>query len=402
MEFQCRLVTASGEIVEGTYAAESEARLRHDFENQGLHVLSLRKRGILGGGNVLLTRRKISRHEFLVFNQEFATLLKAGMPLVQSIDLLRHQVVNPVFRGVLDDVHEKVRGGTALSDAFASHGNLFPRVYTASLLAGERSGNLDAILRRYVVYEKVLDTVRRKTLSALIYPVILVVLAFVLVGIIVLKVVPAFSDFYAGFNAELPLSTRIILAVSEFAQHQFLLLVAAVVVGGVAFAAWIRQPNQRAQFDRALLTIPFIGGTARKFVTAQMARTLSTLLGGGIPLVNSLEVTARSVSNQHMGRELDVVTQNVREGQGLAASLTKRGVVPDVALKMIEVGESTGSLQDMLSSLADFYDEEVETSVSRFVTLIEPMLLVAMGVVIALLVLALYMPLFQLSSVVNQ
>jgi type IV pilus assembly protein PilC len=402
MEFRCRLVTASGEIVEGTYAAENEARLRHDFETQGLHVLSLRKRGVLGGGTLCLKRRKISRHEFLVFNQEFATLLKAGMPLVQSIDLLRHQIVNPVFRGVLDDVHEKVRGGTALSEAFASHGDLFPRVYTASLLAGERSGNLDAILRRYVVYEKVIDTVRRKTLSALIYPAILVALAIVLVGIIVLKVVPAFSDFYAGFDAELPLSTRIILAISEFAQHQFLLLIAAVVVGGLGFATWIRQPGQRAQFDRALLTIPFIGATARKFVTAQLARTLSTLLGGGIPLVNSLEVTARSVANQHMGRELDIVTQNVREGQGLAASLAKRGVVPDVALKMIEVGESTGALQDMLSSLADFYDEEVETSVSRFVTLIEPMLLVAMGVVIALLVLALYMPLFQLSAVVNQ
>jgi type IV pilus assembly protein PilC len=402
MEFRCRLVTAAGEIVEGTYAAESEARLRHDFEVQGLHVLSLRKRGVLSGGTVLPARRKIARHEFLVFNQEFATLLKAGMPLVQSIDLLRHQVVNPVFRGVLDDVHEKVRGGTALSDAFASHGALFPRVYTASLLAGERSGNLDAILRRYVAYEKVIDTVRRKTLSALIYPVILVVLAIVLVAIIVLKVVPAFSDFYAGFNAELPLSTRIILGISQFAQQQFLLLTAAIVLGSVAFAAWIRRPGQRAQFDHALLTIPFIGETIRKFVTAQMARTLSTLLGGGIPLVNSLEVTARSVGNQYMGKELDVVTQSVREGQGLAASLTRRAVVPEVALKMIEVGESTGALQDMLSSLADFYDEEVETSVSRFVTLIEPLLLVSMGLVIAVLVLALYMPLFQLSSVVNQ
>jgi type IV pilus assembly protein PilC len=402
MDFRCRLVTAAGEIVEGTYAAENEARLRHDFEAQGLHVLSLRKRSVLGGGTSFFTRRKISRHEFLVFNQEFATLLKAGMPLVQSIDLLRHQVVNPVFRGVLDDVHEKVRGGTALSEAFTEHGTLFPRVYTASLLAGERSGNLDAILRRYVVYEKVLDTIRRKTISALIYPAILVLLAVVLVGIIVLKVVPAFSDFYAGFNAELPLSTRIILGISDFAQQQFLLLIGAVTIGSLAFAAWIRQPGQRAQFDHALLTIPFVGETVRKFITAQMARTLGTLLGGGIPLVNSLEVTARSVGNQYIGKELDIVTQNVREGQGLAASLTARRVVPDVALKMIEVGESTGSLQDMLSSLADFYDEEVETSVSRFVTLIEPTLLVAMGVVIALLVLALYMPLFQLSAVVNQ
>ena len=401
MEFRCRLVSASGEIVEGTYAAESEARLRHDFENQGLHVLSLRKRSALSGGTLPFRRRKIARHEFLVFNQAFATLLKAGMPLVQSIDLLRRQIVNPVFRAVLDDVHDKVRGGTALSDAFTDHGDLFPRVYTASLLAGERSGNLDAVLRRYVVYEKVLDTVRRKTISALIYPVILIVLAVGLVGIIVLKVVPAFTDFYASFGAELPLSTRIILAVSDFAQQQFLLLVAAAVIGGGAFAAWIRQPGQRARFDHVVLTIPFIGQTVKKFVTAQMARTLATLLGGGIPLVNSMEVTARSVSNHHMARELDVVTQRVREGQGLAASLGDRGVVPDVALKMIEVGESTGSLQDMLSSLADFYDEEVETSVGRFVTLIEPALLVVMGVVIAVLVLALYMPLFQLSAVVN-
>ena len=401
MEFRCRLVSASGEIVEGTYAAESEARLRHDFENQGLHVLSLRKRSALSGGTLPFRRRKIARHEFLVFNQAFATLLKAGMPLVQSIDLLRRQIVNPVFRAVLDDVHDKVRGGTALSDAFTDHGDLFPRVYTASLLAGERSGNLDAVLRRYVVYEKVLDTVRRKTISALIYPVILIVLAVGLVGIIVLKVVPAFTDFYASFGAELPLSTRIILAVSDFAQQQFLLLIAAAVIGGGAFAAWIRQPGQRARFDHVVLTIPFIGQTVKKFVTAQMARTLATLLGGGIPLVNSMEVTARSVSNHHMARELDVVTQRVREGQGLAASLGDRGVVPDVALKMIEVGESTGSLQDMLSSLADFYDEEVETSVGRFVTLIEPALLVVMGVVIAVLVLALYMPLFQLSAVVN-
>ena len=402
MEFRCRLVTAAGEIVEGTYAAENEARLRHDFETQGLHVLALRKRTALTGGSLFPKRRKISHHEFLVFNQEFATLLKAGMPLVQSIDLLRHQIVNTVFRGVLDDVHEKVRGGMALSDAFGEHGDLFPRVYTASLLAGERSGNLDAILRRYVVYEKVIDTVRRRTISALIYPVILIALAIGLVGIIVLRVVPAFSEFYASFDAELPLSTRIILGVSNFAQERYLLVTAIVVLVCALFTGWIRRPGQRARFDRLVLAIPFVGPTARKFVTAQMARTLATLLGGGIPLVNALEVTARSVSNQHMGKELDVVTQRVREGQGLAASLTARGVVPDVALKMIEVGESTGSLQDMLSSLADFYDEEVETSVSRFVTFIEPVLLVLMGVVIAVLVLALYMPLFQLSNVVNR
>jgi type IV pilus assembly protein PilC len=401
MEFRCRLISAAGEVVEGVYTAESESRLRHDLETQGLHVLSLRKRNILTGGGLLPKRRKISRHEFLVFNQELSTLLKAGMPLVQSLDLLRQQVVNAVFRGVLDDVYEKVRAGMAMSDAFADHGELFPRVYTASLLAGERSGNLDSILRRYVAYEKVLDSVRRKTISALIYPAVLILLAIGLVGIIVLKVVPAFSDFYASFEAELPFSTRIILGISQTLQLQFPLIVAAVAITAALFTAWIRQPGQRARFDHLVLSIPFIGETARKFTTAQMARTLATLLGGGIPLVNSLEVTARSLSNQYMATELDAATQRVREGQALAASLNARRVVPDVALKMIEVGESTGALQDMLGSLADFYDEEVETSVARFVTLIEPTLLVIMGVVIAVLVLALYMPLFQLTNVVS-
>jgi type IV pilus assembly protein PilC len=401
MEFRCRLVTASGEIVEGTYAAESEARLRHEFDNQGVHVLSLRKRSLLRGGGGLPQRRKIPKHEFLVFNQEFATLLKAGMPLVQSIDLLRLQASNRLFRSILDDVHEKVRGGMALSDAFGGHGDVFPRVYTASLLAGERSGNLDAVLRRYVSYEKIVDTVKRKTISALIYPVILIVLAVGLVGLIVLKVVPAFTDFYASFDAELPLSTRIIVNVSNFLQAQYGLIVAVLAVAGAVFTAWVRQPGQRARFDRAVLALPWVGPTVRKFMTAQMARTLSTLLGGGIPLVNALEVTARSVSNRYMAQEMDAVTQRVREGQALAPSLAARAVVPDVALKMVEVGESTGSLQDMLTSLADFYDEEVETSVSRFVTLIEPALLVVMGIVIAGLVLSLYMPLFRLTSVVS-
>lgn len=402
MEFRCRLVTAAGEVVEGVYASENETRLRHDFEAQGLHVLSLRRRSALSGFGISLpTRRRIPRHEFLVFNQEFATLLKAGMPLVQSIDLLRHQVTNPVFKSVLDDVHEKVRGGTALSEAFAEHGELFPRVYTASLLAGERSGNLDAILRRYVVYEKVIDTVRRRTISALIYPVVLILLALALVALIVLRVVPAFTDFYESFQAELPLSTRIIVNVSNVMQAQFGLVVAVVAIGAALVAMWLKRPDLRARFDRTVLMLPWIGPAIRKFTTAQMARTLATLLGGGIPLVHSLEVTARSIGNRSMARELDAVTQKVREGQGLAASLAARGVVPDVALKMIEVGESTGALQDMLSSLADFYDEEVETTVGRFVTLIEPALLVIMGIVIAALVLALYMPLFRLTSVVG-
>jgi len=400
MEFRCRLGTTSGQIIEGNYVAQSEAALRRELEDKGLHVLSLRARGGFGGIS-FGQPRKIKRHEFLVFNQELATLLKAGMPLVQSLDILRTRMTNPVFKQVLDDVHEKVRGGTALSDAFSAHGDLFPNVYTASLMAGERSGNLDSVLRRFVAYTKTIDTVRSKTISAMIYPIILVLLAVVLVGIIVIKVVPSFADFYASFDRELPLSTRMILALSDVIRSQLWLIVIVIAGGVAAFLTWLKRPGRGAEFDRLLLRVPVIGNSVHKFSTSQMARTLATLLGGGIPLVNSLEIAARSTGNRHMGKELELVATRVREGQGLAATLAERNTVPDVAIKMIEVGESTGALTEMLNSLADFYDEEIETEVARFVTMIEPAMLVFMGLVIASVVLALYLPIFELSSVVG-
>jgi type IV pilus assembly protein PilC len=399
MEFRCRLGTTSGEIIEGIYVAQSEAALRRELEDKGLHVLSLKPR--LGISLSFGKGRTITRHEFLVFNQELATLLKAGMPLVQSLDILRARMTNPVLKSVLDDVYEKVRGGTALSDAFAAHGDLFPNVYTASLMAGERSGNLDSVLRRFVAYSKTVDTVRTKTISAMIYPAILVALAFVLVSIIVIKVVPTFADFYGSFAADLPLSTRMIVALSNFVLTQGWLILLAVVGAAMAFRTWIRQPGRGAEFDRLLLKLPFVGASFHKFSTSQMARTLATLLGGGIPLLNSLEITARASGNRHMGRELEVVAERVREGQSFAGTLLERQTVPDVAIKMIEVGESTGALTEMLNSLADFYDEEIDTEVARFVTVIEPAMLVFMGVVIAAIVLALYLPIFQMNSVLG-
>ena len=399
MEFRCRLGTTSGEIIEAVYVAQSEAALRRELEDKGLHVLSLKPR--LGLNLSFGKGRKITRHEFLVFNQELATLLKAGMPLVQSLDILRTRLSNPVLKSVLDDVHEKVRGGTALSDAFGAHGDLFPSVYTASLMAGERSGNLDSVLRRFVAYSKTVDTVRKKTVSAMVYPALLVMLSILLVSIIVIKVVPTFADFYASFNQDLPLSTKVIVALSDFVRGQLWLILLVIVGSVIAFVTWIRQPGRDAEFDRLLLKLPVIGDSFQKFSTSQMARTLATLLGGGIPLVNSLEIAARSTGNRHMGKEMELVATRVREGQSLTGTLLERQVVPDVAIKMIEVGESTGALTEMLNSLADFYDEEIDTEVARFVTLIEPAMLVFMGVVIAAIVIALYLPIFQLSSVLG-
>lgn len=402
MEFRCRLASPTGEIVEGVYTSTSEARLRRDLEDKGLYVLSLRQAGGLGGLSLKLPERsKIATREFLVFNQELATLLKAGMPLVQSLDLLRRRVETPVFRRVLDDVHERVRSGTALSDAFDAHGALVPSVYTASLLAGERSGSLDTVIRRFVEYTKVISGVKKRMLSALIYPAILVGLSLFLVGIIVFKVVPEFSDFYQSFGAQLPLITRVIVGISTTVRDQFMLVFAGALLLTAAVVWWVRLPGQQERLDGALLRIPMVGEVARKFATSQMARTLATLLGGGLPLVTALDIAAKSIGNRRVAREVTVVGERVREGEALSAAMDRRGVFPEVAVKMAEVGESTGALQEMLHTVADFYDDEIATTMERFVTLVEPVLLVVMGIVIAGLLLALYMPLFQLNSVLG-
>ena len=399
MEFRCRLGTPGGEIIEGIYAADTEARLRQEFEEKGLYVLGISRAGGATFGRLRLpTRARVSTREFLIFNQELATLLKAGMPLVQSLDILRRRVANPLFKSVLDDVYERVRAGNSLSEAFEAHGTLFPGVYTASLLAGEKSGSLEQVIRRYVSYVKVVATVKRKTVSALVYPAILLLLSLGVVSIIVLRVVPEFGAFYQSFDRPLPLSTRIIVQVSDFARTYFLLIIGAVVVGGLMFWAWVREPAQRERFDRWVLRIPGLGQIARKFSTSQAARTLATLLGGGIPLVNAIDVAARSIKNRYIARELQTAGQQVREGRALALAMNESGAFSDVAIKMVEVGESTGALQEMLNSLADFYDEEIDTNLGRFITLVEPILLVVMGLIIAGLLLSLYMPLFNMGG----
>src|SRR6476661_853225 len=402
MEFRCRLGTPSGEIVEGVYAAESEARLRHEFEEKGLYVLAIQRAGRAALGSFKLPRRnRISTREFLVFNQELATLLKAGMPLVQSLDILRQRVANPLLKTVLDDVYERVRAGISLSESFEAQGTLFPGIYTASLLAGEKSGSLEQVIRRYVAYVKVISGVKRKTISALVYPAILLVLSCVVVGIIMLRVVPEFGAFYNQFGRDLPLSTRMIVSISNFAGTYFLVMLVGAIAAVAAFVAWLKQPGNRRRFDKWTLSVPMVGPIAQMFATSQAARTLATLLGGGIPLVNAIDVSARSIGNQYMAHELTTAAQQVREGRALASAMMQSGAFPDVAIKMVEVGESTGALQEMLNSLSEFYDEEIETSLTRFITIVEPALLVVMGIVIATLLLSLYMPLFNLSSMIS-
>jgi type IV pilus assembly protein PilC len=404
VEFRCRVATATGQITEATYVADDEAGLRRILDEQGLYLLSVRGHGVrLGGLQIgLPQRRRVPMSDFLIFNQELATLLKAGLPLVQSLDILRKRVPNATFRAALNDIHEKVRSGSALSDAFEAQ-HLFSPIYTASLMAGEKSGSLEQVLRRYVQHMKVLQSARSQVISALIYPVILLALSIVVVGLIVFQVVPEFAAFYAQFGqgAELPMSTRVVVAISNnlVASAGLIAVILAGTVTGLVM--WLRRPEQRRRLHAAILRVPYFGPLARRFATAQTSRTLATLLFGGIPLVNALEISARATGNRAIAKHLGVVAQEVREGSSLSGALIKRDLFPHVAVEMVEVGESTGALADMLTSVADFYDEENQTSLTRFSNLIQPVLLVVMGIVIAGLLLSLYMPLFQLSTLTS-
>jgi type IV pilus assembly protein PilC len=399
MEFNCRLGTESGKVIEENHVAESESKLRQELEAKGMYILSLSRRGALGWpGFSLPRRRRIKPREFLVFNQELASLLRAGLPLVQSLDILRQRVDDASLKVVLDEVHDRVRAGASLSEAFEAQ-DVVSGMYTAALLAGEKSGALDEVIRRYVDYAKVVGAVKSKTVSALVYPLILLTLSTIVVAIIVLRVVPEFEGFYQGFGAELPIATRMIVAVSGFVRSYMPVLLLGAAGAVVTGVSWLRRPGSRALLDRLILRVPMVGTIAGRFATSQLTRTLATLLGGGIPLVSALAVASRSLGNRFFAAQLTVVGQRVREGESLAAALAERGVFPAVALKMVEVGESTGALQEMLTNIADFFDEEIDTQLGRFVTIIEPALLVIMGVVIAGLLLALYMPLLQLGSV---
>ena len=403
MEFRCRVATATGQISEATYVADDEARLRRDLEEQGLYLLSVRSQGLrVGRLNIgLPQRRRVPMSDFLIFNQEMATLLKAGLPLVQSLDILRKRVPHPVFRAALNDIHEKVRSGSALSDAFEAQ-HLFSPIYTASLMAGEKSGSLEQVLRRYVQHMKVIQSARSQVISALIYPVVLLVLSVIVVGLIVFQVVPEFAAFYAQFGgAELPLSTQLVVAFSTNLVGSAGLITAALLALTVSGALWLRRPEQRRQIHALILRLPYFGPLARRVATAQTSRTLATLLFGGIPLVNALEISARATGNMAIAGHLDAVARDVREGSSLSSALASRDIFPHVAVEMVEVGESTGALADMLTSVADFYDEENQTSLTRFSNLIQPLMLVVMGIVIAGLLLSLYMPLFRLSSLTN-
>ena len=399
MEYVCKVGTPNGEVLEQTFTAPDEAALRAELEQKGFYLFSVRRGLALGGFS--LRRPRVPTDLLMLFGQELAALLKAGLPLLQSLDVMLERQENPVFRRSLAGIREKVKSGTALSEAFRAEGELYPAILSASILAGERGGNLETTLRRFAQYMRLNLALKKKAISASVYPAVLLFLMLGLLFILVVQVIPQFQDFYADFDVELPLVTRVLMAISVTIRANLLwalLLLAAAVVGALAF---LRRPGAGVMVDRLLLRMPYLGRLMRMYATSQLARTLASLLAGGLPLINAMDVAASSIGNRAMADAVGKATPLIREGKSLTLALESTGMLENLALEMIKVGEQTGALSDMLTAIADFYDEEMDGRLATVLALIEPILLVVMAVVVAGMLLAFYLPLFEAVSAIQ-
>jgi type IV pilus assembly protein PilC len=396
-EYTIRMADERGHVREQVELGNSEGEVRERFAQQGFLVYWVKPKGLLSVELRLPQRRKIKQDQFLIFNQQFVTLIHAGLPIIQSLDLLMKRQRNPFFRTVLQDVRDRVRGGELLSEAFAEQ-NVFPKVYTTTLLAGEKSGNLEEVLGRYISFQRLAVSFRKKLVSSLVYPVLLVVMLVVMLTFLITFVVPQFANLYNQLGVELPPVTTVMLAVGTNAQKYAPYALAAVLIAGFLLWRWMKSDAGAVQVDRVKLKTPMLGAIWLKYQVAVFSRMLSTLLSGGLPLVPALETSGESMQSHLIAHGVEDATTMVREGQPLARSLEASSVFPEMSVEMIEVGESTGALPAMLNSVAEFYEEDVTNALATAMALIEPVILIVMGVIVAFVLISLYLPIFSLGA----
>jgi type IV pilus assembly protein PilC len=398
-EWTLKYADARGEIHQQVAEAGTERELRDRYAQQGFLVYSIKPRSEISGlASGLRPRgKKLNLEKFLIFNQQFVTLIRAGLPILKALDLLAERLTDAKLSVPIRQVRDEVRNGALLSDAFSRQG-VFPPIYSTSVLAGERSGSLAEVIERFISYQKLSLSVRKKLMVSLMYPALLIVMVMGLVVFLITYVVPNFAELYSSMNAQLPAPTLILIAIGTTARNYVLLGFAALIVAGFAFRIWSRTPSGKEAVDRVLLKVPVMGDVWLKYQVAQFSRVLSTLLIGGIPLMQALETGADSLGTQVLKKDLGKAAKLVREGQTLSGSLRASGMFPGLALDMIEVGESTGALPAMLGSIAEFYEDDVSNSVSAALSLIEPVIMIIMGVFVAFVLVSLYLPIFSLAD----
>ena len=403
-DFLLKYADGRGQIHQQVTAATSEKELREKYTQQGFLVYSIKPRtgavSMEKAGRLLGRRKKLNLEKFLIFNQQFVTLIRAGLPILKSLDLLAERLTDVHLGPLVKGVRDEVRTGTLLSEAFRSQ-HVFPKIYVTSVMAGEKSGSLTEVLDRYITYQKLSLAVKKKVLVSLMYPCVLIVLVLLLMVFLVTYVVTTFATLYSSMQAKLPPMTVFLIAIGTTARAYLVAFVGALVGSIFLFRWWARRESARERVDRVKLKLPIAGEIWLKYQVAQFARVLSTLLNGGIPLVQAMETSADSLGAPLLQRAVENAGKGVREGQPLSGSLKVSGMFPPLAIDMIEVGESTGALPAMLNSVAEFFEEDVNTRMTATLSLIEPAIMIVMGSFVAFVLIALYLPIFSLADTIR-
>ena len=403
-EFLTKYADPGGAVHNQVTNGSSEQEIRERFTRQGYLVYSVKPKGAgmslsgelrLPGG-----RRKLNLEKFLIFNQQFVTLVRAGLPILKSLDLLAERLTDPKLTPYINAVRDEVRRGVLLSEAFRAQA-IFPKIYVTSIMAGEKSGSLVEVLERYITYQKLALAVRKKVLVSLMYPSVLIVLVILLMVFLVTYVVPSFATLYSSMSAQLPTITIYLIAIGTTARSYVVVGVAGLIGLGALFKWWSRGEAAQEKIDRVKVGVPLFGDIWIKYQVAQFSRVLGTLLTGGIPLVQGLETAADSLGTPLLRKTLDKAGRMVREGQSLSSSLAATKIFPALSVDMIEVGESTGALPAMLTSVAEFYEEDVNTKMTAALSLIEPAIMIFMGIFVAFVLIALYLPIFSLADTIR-
>ena len=401
-EFVLKYADGRGQIHQQVVSAASEKELRERYSQQGFLIYSLKQRAASGlaATGLFGRRKKLNLEKFLIFNQQFVTLIRAGLPILKGLDLLAERLTDPALGPYIKSVRDEVRNGTLLSEAFRQQG-IFPKMYVTSVMAGEKSGSLTEVLDRYIAYQRIALAVRKKVMVSLMYPCVLIVLVILLMVFLVTYVVPTFATLYTTMNAKLPVMTVWLIAIGT-AAHSYILVFAGALVGGIfLFRWWARRDSARVTLDRIKMKMPIAGDIWLKYQVAQLSRILGTLLTGGIPLVQAMETAADSLNTPLLKRAIEAAGKSVREGQPLSGSLKASRMVPGLAVDMIEVGESTGALPAMLNSVAEFFEEDVNTRMTATLSLIEPAIMIVMGTFVAFVLISLYLPIFSLADTIG-
>jgi type IV pilus assembly protein PilC len=396
-EFLVKIADEQGHLVQQVEHGYSESDVRERFTQQGYLVYWVKPQGIFSGGKVGLSRGKIKQSSFVIFNQQFLTLIKAGLPILTALELLIKRQRDATLRQLLENVRERVKSGELLSDSFAAQG-VFPKMYTTTLMAGEKSGNMEEVLSRYIAFQRLTMTFRKKLLVSLVYPALLVTVVIIMVLFLVTYVVPEFAKLFDNLGAKLPAITVVMLTVGTRAREYMPFIVLGLAAVAVFLWRWRTTDRGAEQIDRTLLRLPLLGDIRLKYQVATFSRMLSTLLQGGMPLVPSMETAGASVSSRKLLNGVLAASGRVREGQTLSKSLEQQKIFPDLAVEMLEVGESTGALPAMLTSVAEFYEEDVQTALGAAMALIEPVILIFMAVFVGGILISLYLPIFTLGT----